>query len=393
MSTVKDPFPEIFDRISGWEAHVASECADLIAGGAPLLWRDQLKSHKGEPTRDQVVGAVGTALSLLHARPFGGVSFGGRHWCTLPHVGCPGEDEQAPSGFDAGLGVGSVYTPRALADRVVAAALEPLVYAPGPRETHDRQAWRIRPAEDILALRVADIAAGSGAMLLAALRFLAERVAEAWERERGQRREGSEFEAARLIAANCLYGVDVNPLALEMAKLALCLVAYRDEREPDTLHGHFVAMDALTATGPEYQALSPQVTKMRGFDAVIGNPPWLGGHKITGEFGTDYRERLVKRIAGGLRGKADLCAYFVLRGWDLLHPRGQLTMICTNTITQGDTREVGLDQIVNEGGAFTWAIKSERWPTGAASVYYTAVSISKAPAAVGSLRTDLSEVG
>jgi hypothetical protein len=48
----------------------------------------------------------------------------------------------------------------------------------------------------------------------------------------------------------------------------------------------------------------------KGFAALVGNPPFQGGQKITGVLGTDYRDFLVERIANGKRGSADLCAYF-----------------------------------------------------------------------------------
>jgi hypothetical protein len=72
-----------------------------------------------------------------------------------------------------------------------------------------------------------------------------------------------------------------------------------------------------------------------GFDAVVGNPPFLGGSKITGEMGTDYREYLVEALAGAARGSADLCAYFFLRAFENLRPGGNLALLATNTIAQG----------------------------------------------------------
>lgn len=78
---------------------------------------------------------------------------------------------------------GAHYTPRSLAEEVVLHALEPLVYEPGPLQTNDDNEWRLRSAAAILDLKVADIAAGSGAFLVAAARYLAERVVEAWVAE------------------------------------------------------------------------------------------------------------------------------------------------------------------------------------------------------------------
>src|SRR5262249_48788812 len=56
----------------------------------------------------------------------------------------------------------------------------------------------------------------------------------------------------------------------------------------------------------------PEVFARGGFDAVVGNPPFMGGSKITGNLGEPYREYLVRWLAKGQRGNADLVAYFFL---------------------------------------------------------------------------------
>src|SRR4051794_9675551 len=75
---------------------------------------------------------------------------------------------------------GTYYTPRSLAEEVVKHALDPVAYSPGPAEEHDPDRWRLRPATELLDLKVADIAMGSGAFLVASCRYLAARLVEAW---------------------------------------------------------------------------------------------------------------------------------------------------------------------------------------------------------------------
>ncbi|MFF9758005.1 MULTISPECIES: Eco57I restriction-modification methylase domain-containing protein [Streptomyces] len=104
-----------------------------------------------------------------------------------------------------------------------------------------------------------------------------------------------------------------------------------------------------------------------GFDAVVGNPPFVGGQKLTGALGHDYREYLVNRIGGGKRGSADLCSYFLLRNLSLA-PGCRTGIIATNTIAQGDTREVGLDQATANGWTVYRAVKSQPWSGTAAVV-------------------------
>lgn len=114
-----------------------------------------------------------------------------------------------------------------------------------------------------------------------------------------------------------------------------------------------------------------------GFDAIIGNPPFLGGSKISGSNGPAYREHLVSAVAGDTKGNADLVAYFALRVHVLLNRRGQAGLIATNTLAQGDTREVGLDQLVGNGVAIRRAIKSKPWPSKSAALEYCAIWTSR----------------
>ena len=96
-----------------------------------------------------------------------------------------------------------------------------------------------------------------------------------------------------------------------------------------------------------------------GFDGMVANPPFLGGKRISGAHGSAYREHLVQAIAGGRKGNADLVAYFLLRLCSIGQTVGSLA---TNTVSQGDTREVGLDQAVSDGCVIFRAVKSEPWP-------------------------------
>ncbi|MBK6534037.1 MAG: hypothetical protein IPF99_32045 [Deltaproteobacteria bacterium] len=156
---------------------------------------------------------------------------------------------------------GTHYTPRRLTEEVVKYTLEPLVYA-GPAEGLPREAWTLRAAKDLLALRVCDLAMGSGAFLVQVCRYLAERLVEAWEaaeraaggglvvtpegeltasdpRERALPADVEErlALARRYVADRCLYGVDINPMAVEMAKLSLWLVTLQRDR-PFTFVDH-----------------------------------------------------------------------------------------------------------------------------------------------------------
>ncbi|MCC7416583.1 MAG: N-6 DNA methylase [Acidobacteria bacterium] len=115
---------------------------------------------------------------------------------------------------------GTFYTPRPLAEYLVRRTLAPL--------TCDA------PPDRILALRIVDPAVGSGAFLVAACRFLAGAYEAAMLRDGGCRPEDfDEVERARirrLIAERCLYGVDLNPMAVQLARLSLWLATLAADR-------------------------------------------------------------------------------------------------------------------------------------------------------------------
>ncbi len=112
---------------------------------------------------------------------------------------------------------GSHYTPRKLTEPIVRKTMEPILAELGATPT----------AEQILSLKVCDLAMGSGAFLVEACRQLADAVVAAWERD-GMPDDLPKTEepiliARRLVAQRCIYGVDKNPFAVNLAKLSLWL--------------------------------------------------------------------------------------------------------------------------------------------------------------------------
>jgi hypothetical protein len=86
-----------------------------------------------------------------------------------------------------------------------------------------------------------------------------------------------------------------------------------------------------------------------GFDALVGNPPFMGGRKITTSFGVPYFAFLTNAFAGAAN-TCDLVAFFFRRVFGLLRPAGTMGLLATQTIAQGDTREGGLRWILAHGG-------------------------------------------
>lgn len=446
----------------------------------------------------------------------------------LPQVWLPGSVVMTQAGDRRSSG--TYYTPKALAEEMVRHALEPLVHHPGPADGASPEGRKLRPAAELLDLRVCDMAMGSGAFLVAACRYLAARLLEAWSAEGVSVGDpvgppggtpvplpGDETDrevlALRLVADRCLYGVDRNPMAVEMAKLSLWLVTlakgrpfsfidhalrtgdsllgvtsleqieylHLDPAKGAQLHGgtlfdpttvirplvddavrkrreieSFLVLDVadaetkchlfdqarseleqlavianvvvgaslstatqsdnelenrLLAVAPDVRAAldldwspddrSARIEDLRlraeywldegrppmapdrvcfhwplefpevfigrerpGFDAVVGNPPFLGGAKISGVLGGTYFSYLAKAMAHRKTNRADLVVFFFLRASRVSRRGGTIGLLATNTIAQGDSREAGLDFLTStsRGWNVVRAVKSWPWP-------------------------------
>ena len=428
---------------------------------------------------------------------------------------------------------GTHYTPKSLTEAIVTETLTPIAYV-GPAEGAPREQWALKAPAELLDLKICDPAMGSGAFLVQACRWLADRLVEAWSQAEGTGKtvsvdgevldapdtkeplprdtEARTVIARRLIAERCLYGVDLNPLAVELAKLSIWLVtlakgrpfgfldhnlrcgdsllgihrldqltelsmvptgkgqqrlfgqniqqavheaielrqrlrempirdihdveamarldadARRKLEVPERIANAFIgevfasggigtalesALASLTiqagqAIDGDREALAsmcrrsivalstdlpahkparrpfhwplefPEVFahERGGFDGIVGNPPFLGGQRITGVTGTSFRDWLVAHIAEGRRGSADLVAYFFLRAWSLLRDGGGFGLLAVNTIAEGDTRQVGLEAMVGVGAVIHAAYPNEPWP-GKAAVITSRVHVHK----------------
>jgi hypothetical protein len=131
---------------------------------------------------------------------------------------------------------GSYYTPDSLVQALLDSALEPVIAQRRAERPDDE-------AAAILSISVIDPAVGSGHFLLAAARRLAAQLARA--RAQGQPGATEHRRALREVVSHCLFGVDRNPMALELAKIALWLEAMMPEAPLSFLDTHLVLGDAL----------------------------------------------------------------------------------------------------------------------------------------------------
>ncbi|MBA1231449.1 hypothetical protein G7013_17505 [Pseudomonas viridiflava] len=421
---------------------------------------------------------------------------------------------------------GAHYTPPTLTEPVVRRTLEHQIYVNAEGKPGLLVEPRlIKTPQEILSLKVCDPAMGSGAFLVQVTRYLAERLVDAWERMAAEQpntiltmplatpsqgessenlmpesREERIVFARRFVAERCIYGVDMNRLAVEMAKLSLWLTTLSTDRpftfvdhalkhgnslvglSPEqirnftwksvsndvgplfTLHPdqeveeaeqhreaihaipdydfinkereNRIAEDALASirlkstlavaaffNGKNKKQRESNLFEYRywferlkqdekapveidkilrgltagdkpitpfcwevefpevfhrnnsGFDAFVGNPPFVGGKKISTHFGKIYAD-YISQIKTE-KGAADLCTYFFLRvSARLIRSGGSLGFIATNSISEGATREVGLRHLIKSGSKIFSAEKSIKWP-GKASVFISVVNLIK----------------
>ncbi len=152
---------------------------------------------------------------------------------------------------------GSHYTPRALTEPIVQKTLAPVLQSLREARTDGRELHAPLPEQALLRLTVCDPAMGSGAFLVAACRYLGDLLLAGWEAYGtgpelpldGLSVEDRVNIARRKIAESCLYGVDKNRFAVELAKLSLWLVTLAKD-EPFTFVDHALRCgDSLLGVG------------------------------------------------------------------------------------------------------------------------------------------------
>jgi len=119
----------------------------------------------------------------------------------------------------------------------------------------------------------------------------------------------------------------------------------------------------------------PDVFTNGGFDCVLGNPPFMGGKKISTFLGEKFRNYLTL-VYSPFSNTADLCAGFFRKAFNIINKDTFFGLIATNSIGQGDTRVASLATIINSGGVITFANRFVKWP-GVANVEVNLVTIHK----------------
>lgn len=287
--------------------------------------------------------------------------------------------EEKPEVKKAG---GVYYTPSYVVNHIVAKTLGPLLAAKTPAQASG-QDGRVKNAAP---LRVVDPACGSGSFLIGAYQFLLDWYRDAYVSEGPQKHLGGKdpkllevgeddwrltiAERRRILLAH-IYGVDIDPQAVEVTKLSLLLKVLEGEtadamaRQMDLFR--IRALPDLgenikcgnSLIGPDfYQQIAsdlfgeedlyrinsfdwksefPFFKTEGGFGAVIGNPPWVS---LTGKFGNDIlsneeQEHLIKKFDGNTY-MPNMYEYFISMGLTITKDGGRFGFIVPDRFGKND---------------------------------------------------------
>jgi hypothetical protein len=153
---------------------------------------------------------------------------------------------------------GSYYTHSSLVESLLQSALDPLL---------DKAEKSSSPEKSILALKVCDPACGSGHFLIAAAQRIARRLARL---RAGDEEPSPELihHTLREVIGHCIFGVDINPMAAELCRVALWLEAMEPGKPLSFLEHHIRVGNSLLGTTPE---LITAGIPNEAFNAIPGN--------------------------------------------------------------------------------------------------------------------------
>lgn len=216
--------------------------------------------------------------------------------------------------------------------------------------------------------RVLDPACGSGNFLYIAYQELKQIEQKLLDKIAERRRSPREQMQIGFVTPLQFYGIDSNPFAVELARVTLMIarkvaidrLGLKDPALPlDILDQNIVCKDALFTEWPEA-------------DAIIGNPPFLGGKHIRLNLGDDYVDRIFQQYPE-VKDSVDFCTYWFRKAHDHIQQKGRAGLVGTNSISQGKSRIASLDYITQNGGYIHEAISTQPW-SGEAKVHVSIVN-------------------
>jgi len=188
--------------------------------------------------------------------------------------------------------------------------------------------------------------------------------------------------------AQNLVGVDRDPKAVLQARTRLADLLGTVPRvfHGDALIGRpFGPKNGPVLKEPQFHWTEevPELEDDWTWPWFIGNPPYMGKVTAAKAFGSPYLKYLQtlhpQPTGKKTHGNTDLCAHFMRRAAALCGNRGTLSFVCTNTISQGDTRQVGLRHLVYDGWKIMNATTDVPWPEEDAAVTVSIAHLVRHP--------------
>jgi methylase of polypeptide subunit release factors len=191
--------------------------------------------------------------------------------------------------------------------------------------------------DDVRQMRVLDPACGSGSFLIEVFRCLA----EYWHQKEPPSDEEAELAQRVRILHDNIYGVDLDPQAVEIAQLNLLLVALTNRTLLPDLRRNIIRGNSLVDSGRDdafdFAAAFPFATEPGAFDVVIGNPPYVRSQTLSERDRETYASRYQTA-----KGSFDTYQLFLERALELSKPHGRIGFIVPGKFLSSSSGEATL---------------------------------------------------
>ncbi|MCL1462915.1 class I SAM-dependent DNA methyltransferase [Argonema galeatum] len=253
--------------------------------------------------------------------------------------------------------------------------------------------WRERieaanTLKDLLALRqelinfkILDPACGSGNFLYVAYRELKRLEAQLLTKiHQSFSRAANVIGTMSLVKTSQFYGIDIKPFAVELAKVTLMLakkLALDEENHLLNVVQMNLALDMdralpLDNLDKNIRCDDALFCDWETVDVVVGNPPFLGGHRLRLTLNDEYVDRIFAKFPE-VEGQVDICTYWFRLTHNHLGENCRAGLVGTNTISQGQSRKAALDYITQNGGYIYDVISTQPW-SGEAKVHISIIN-------------------
>jgi SAM-dependent methyltransferase len=224
---------------------------------------------------------------------------------------------------------------------------------------------------ELQSYRVLDPACGSGNFLYVAYQELKRLEKLLLTRITGRRRADTGQIAMSFVTPLQFFGMDTNPFAVQLARVTM-MIARKIAIDKHGLDEPALPLDTLDGNIECKDALFSEWVKA---DAIIGNPPFLGGKHMRILLGDGYIDQIFAKFSD-VKDSVDFCSYWFRLAHDHLDEQGRAGLVATNSVSQGKSRRAALDYITQKGGFIHEAISTQPW-SGEAKVHVSLINWCK----------------